>query len=389
MRHQALLLLLALVGKIAAKETSTVTSSDEATHTDETTNTDDATNTDDTESSTVTAAVTQSVLIVTIAVVPLTTTFKPPASCTQGRLSQLASPGYEIWINEPEPAYGEKVTDCYPSQYIGRYTSLANESSSIAPLMSPLVCPEGWVTAKQWTNAYIACCASGYNLAPPSVTSDSDRPAYGGTCYSNFKSGQTATVTAYDNENVTATVKWIASSSADQAYGHVIDGFALDLLATATSTTTSSETASETASETPSQAASTEDSSSITGGAIAGIVIGCLLGVGAAAFAAFWFYRRRRRQQPQQTGHIGELDGDPPIQEFEGSNVTATSSPTASSTVSKPTFYTGTMPPYRGGDEPPIDRDSYSGISPLTPEAKVLKDSRLMHAELDAGWKGY
>lgn len=221
MQSSALLALLGLAAMVSAKDSSTATKTDdESTETDESTKTAKKT------------TVEQSIIVVTIAVEPLTTTFTPPSSC--GHLTQLASPGYALWLDEPQPAIGIKASDCYPSQFMKRYTSLVNESSSIAPLMSPLVCPKGWKTARQWDNGYIACCASGYNLAPPTVTSDTDRPAYGGTCYSPFTVGQTTTVPAYDTENVTATVEWVASSSLDQAYGHVIDGFALDLIVATT-----------------------------------------------------------------------------------------------------------------------------------------------------------
>jgi hypothetical protein len=99
-------------------------------------------------------------LVVTITVAALTTTFTPPATCTQNQLSQMSSPGYFLWLNEPQPVPATKVGDCYPSQFIEGYTSLVNQSSSIAPMFSPLVCPEGWHTATAWTNGYIACCNS-------------------------------------------------------------------------------------------------------------------------------------------------------------------------------------------------------------------------------------
>ncbi|KAH8661846.1 hypothetical protein BX600DRAFT_303378 [Xylariales sp. PMI_506] len=173
-----------------------------------------------------------SVLVVTITIAALTTTFTPPATCTEGLLTQLSSPGYQIWLNEPEPVPGTKYSACYPSQFMDGYTSIANSSSSIAPMFSPLVCPEGWITATTWTNGYIACCNSGYLLAPPSTTVDPNRPAYGGTCYSNFDLSQTVTVTAFDNVNVTATADWVASTSGAQAYGHPIDGFMADVVST-------------------------------------------------------------------------------------------------------------------------------------------------------------
>ncbi|KAH6974408.1 hypothetical protein BKA56DRAFT_659119 [Ilyonectria sp. MPI-CAGE-AT-0026] len=355
----------------------------------------ETTNTDEPASSTEATKVTQSILILTVGVVPLTTTFTPPATCTEARLSQLASPGYELWVNEPQPVAGNQSTDCYPSQFMKGYTSIANESSSIAPLMSPLVCPKGWHTAKEFTSGYIACCASGYLLAPPSVTSDSNRPAYGGTCYSNFKAGQTTTVTAYDNEDVTGTVEWIAQSSADQAYGHVIDGFALDLLPVSTTmattmvtTTSKTTTSSETPSETESQAASSGGSSSVPGGTVAGIVVACLVGVPAILFVAFWLRRRRMQRRPQKS--IGELDGNPDGG-FNGHSITIV--------AGKAAYYPGATIAH----EVPADNDSlkselHSGVSPLSPESlaqreaaigSVRGDNRTVHAELDAGWKGY
>lgn len=68
---------------------------------------------------------------------------------------------------------------------------------------------------------------SGFLLHPPSTIVDSNRPAYGGTCYTTFTIGQSINVLAYNSTTLTATQPWVASSSADQAYAHVIDGFAM------------------------------------------------------------------------------------------------------------------------------------------------------------------
>lgn len=117
--------------------------------------------------STTTAAVAASsstmasmVSVITITVVALTSTFTPPPTCNEMRLTQLSSPGYEIWLNEPNPVPSSKFGECYPSQFIQGYTSIVNASSSIAPMFSPLVCPVGWQTAREWENGYIACCPS-------------------------------------------------------------------------------------------------------------------------------------------------------------------------------------------------------------------------------------
>ncbi|KAH7324358.1 hypothetical protein B0I35DRAFT_423979 [Stachybotrys elegans] len=209
----------------------------------------------------------------------LTTTFTPSGACTQNRLTQLPSPGYQIWNNEPQPFRGTKAASCYPSEFIDAYTSLPGASSSVAPLLSPLVCPSGWVTARQWENGYIACCADGYQLAPPTTTVDTDRPAYGGTCYSNFVVGTTVTVTAYDDEGSTILAPWVATSSADQAYGHPIDGFALELISDAPAST------------------------GLSGGAIAGIVVGVLLALTLVAVGAFFLLRRRHAQKLEDGTH--------------------------------------------------------------------------------------
>lgn len=76
---------------------------------------------------------------------------------------------------------------------------------------------------------------SGFTLAPPSSTIDSDRPAYGGTCYSGFDLGAVATVTVYNTSALSTTELWTASTTPAQAYAHPIDGIALDYTPTASS----------------------------------------------------------------------------------------------------------------------------------------------------------
>ncbi|KAI0834978.1 hypothetical protein F5Y06DRAFT_306511 [Hypoxylon sp. FL0890] len=213
------------------------------------------------------ASPTATVSVLTVTVMALTTTFTPPASCGEMHLTQLSSPGYQIWLNEPQPVPGSKIGDCYPSGFIAGYTS--------APMFSPLVCPEGWEPAKTWANGYIACCASGFLLHPPDTTVDPDRPAYGGTCYSNFRAGQTVNVTAYDTASVTATATWVASATTDQAYAHPIDGFQL-------------------------VSDDSTPSSNLSGGAIAGIVVGSVAGLIAILLAIIFLVLRYRRKKMGQ-----------------------------------------------------------------------------------------
>lgn len=68
-----------------------------------------------------TAAPAMSVLMITVK--PLTTTFTPPLSCGEMHLTQLSSPGYEIWLNEPQPVPGSKFGECYPTEFAAGYTS--------------------------------------------------------------------------------------------------------------------------------------------------------------------------------------------------------------------------------------------------------------------------
>lgn len=161
-----------------------------------------------------------------------------------------------------------KFGDCYPSQFIQGYTSIVNASSSIAPMFSPLVCPSGWSTAREWDNGYIACCASGFAFHPPDTTADANRPGYGGTCYSNFIDGNTVNLTVYDSASITATAAWVVSTNTDQAYAHPIDGFKLDSVSSS--------------------------SGQLSGGAIAGITIGAVAGLFIIVLL-FWLHRRKRK----------------------------------------------------------------------------------------------
>lgn len=80
---------------------------------------------------------------------------------------------------------------------------------------------------------------SGYTLAPPAKTVDKARPAYGGTCYSDFDLGQVATVTVYNESALSTTKEWSATTTPAQAYAHPIDGYALDYTPSASSTAAS------------------------------------------------------------------------------------------------------------------------------------------------------
>ncbi|KAF3065863.1 hypothetical protein GL218_09313 [Daldinia childiae] len=243
-----------------------------------------------------------SVSVLTLTQKELTTTFTPPASCREVHLTQLSSPGYQLWLNEPQPVPNSKIGDCYPS--------------------------------------------GGFQLHLPDNPVDTNRPAYGGTCYSNFQVGQTATVTAYDNASVTATVEWVASATNDQAYAHPIDGFSL----------------------------STDDSNStgLSGGAIAGIVIGVLAVVIAILVGLLFFLRRYRQKRKQEVPFDGSQQVQQEVPQEQYSNKEPLVSPSTGYAQSPYTASTGI----------------YEGPTPAyKPTEHYELDSQTPN-ELDSGWAG-
>ncbi|KAI0388409.1 hypothetical protein F5Y17DRAFT_470454 [Xylariaceae sp. FL0594] len=227
--------------------------------------------------------------------VPLTTTFVPPDSCNTGQLSQLSSPGYFIWLNEPVPVPGTTVSDCYPSEFLQYYSTYhpdATKVGSRVPMMSPLVCPFAWQVVYEQDD-YQACCPSEYKLALPTTSLlDSKRPAYGGTCYSDWTLSQTAFVDAYGSTSLMGQQLAVASSTPFQAYAHVIDGIAM----ASSSSQTSSTSLPPASSSVPAETSKSNQQVTLTGGAIAGIVIGVLAALGLLAIAGFVLARRRRRR---------------------------------------------------------------------------------------------
>lgn len=101
---------------------------------------------------------------------------------------------------------------------------------------------------------------SGYTLAPPSTTVDKNRPAYGGTCYSNFELGQATAVTVYNESALSTTRQWTATTTPAQAYAHPIDGYALDYTPSSSTSKVASETDSESSSSATGQTVGGEDS---------------------------------------------------------------------------------------------------------------------------------
>jgi hypothetical protein len=152
----------------------------------------------------------------------ISTTFTPPATCTEQHLTMMERLAYEIWMNYPDPVDGTTITDCYPSPWMSSYLEQETATTPL-PAISPIVCPVGYGQVLS-TNGYIACCPSSFLLASPTKNAISTRPGYGGTCYTDIS---TVVVTGYDNSSVTATSTWAASESGAQAYALVWEGYAL------------------------------------------------------------------------------------------------------------------------------------------------------------------
>ncbi|KAI0180645.1 hypothetical protein GGR52DRAFT_569373 [Hypoxylon sp. FL1284] len=179
----------------------------------------------------VSVSVSVSVLFVTVK--PLTTTFTPPAFCNEGHLTQVSSPGYRIWLNEPQPVPLSKFGDCYPSDFINGYTSAGQTVEVTAFDSSSVIGTSPWVAA-----------ATDHAYAHP-----------------------------IDGFGLTSPTSAVPSSTA------VPEGSA------AGTQTTSSPTSSATA------------SSHLSGGVIAGLVIGCVAAVSLILAAVLILARRHQQRK--------------------------------------------------------------------------------------------
>lgn len=159
--------------------------------------------------------------LATVTSYALSSTFTPPATCTENHFTMLERLDYRIYKNYPDPA-GTTLTDCYPTQFLSSYFSQMAVKTPL-PAIAPVVCPVGYETATSMDNGYLAFCPSGFSLAAPSASSIASRPAYGATCYSDIKS---LLVTSYNSAGSVATSTWTAESTGSQAYALVIEGYA-------------------------------------------------------------------------------------------------------------------------------------------------------------------
>lgn len=88
---------------------------------------------------------------------------------------------------------------------------------------------------------------SGYKLANPTNNPFSDRPAFGGTCYTPIEMATPVLVTAYGSAGVTATITFSATTSNVQAYAYPYEGFAFGVAEVQSLTTPASSSTSSSA----------------------------------------------------------------------------------------------------------------------------------------------
>ncbi|KAI1402854.1 hypothetical protein F4819DRAFT_259949 [Hypoxylon fuscum] len=363
-----------------------------------------------------------SISYLTVTVKPLTTTFTPPASCGEMHLTQLSSPGYRIWLNEPLPVPGSRFGDCYPPGFIDGYTSDRRLREFRRPFLLSTGLPRGlehgadldkWlyrllrlvseflvVKMSKCIVKYIhAWCKrkepktveddimfeqvehhvvrsnhsdSGFQLAPPTITVDANRPAYGGTCYSTFQADQTVNVTQYDSTSITATSIFIAKAT-DQAFAHPIDGFQVQLEPT-TSSAASAASVSSTSIPAP--------SSHLSGGAIAGAVIGSLAGLVAILLAVLFLIRRYKRVKSTAAPFDGAGNGAGMFQQQEQVfwNKDQPGSP-STGYIQSPYYSTNGTFDSTGQGSP---QENYRNAPMQSYELGVPQEPR----ELDSGWVG-
>ncbi len=78
----------------------------------------------------------------------------------------------------------------------------------------------------------------------------SDRPAFGGTCYTPILEGTPIIVTAYGSSGITATTTFSASVTNAQAYAYPIEGYAYGVAQVPSITAEATATASASAAAT-------------------------------------------------------------------------------------------------------------------------------------------
>lgn len=143
---------------------------------------------------------------------------------------------------------------------------------------------------------------SGWDGFAQAANPPSDRPAFGGTCFSNIF-GSTIRITSYDDSSVIASSLFTATNSQDQAFAFPYEGFALGAAIVASTTPPPRSRSSSTAISTSTPGTATEvfpdssnDGESSNAGVLAGAIVGSILGALVMTGIIAWalHYRKKR-----------------------------------------------------------------------------------------------
>jgi hypothetical protein len=165
--------------------------------------------------------------------------------------------------------------------------------------------------------SYLTDC-SGWDGFAPASNAPSDRPAFGGTCFTNIYSVPIQ-ITSYDKSAIKASSIFTATGTSDQAYAYPYEGFALGVAVLASTTRSSQATETSKEAFSPFEESDT-GSGGMSHGAVAGLVLGCiiivLLLVTLVVFALSYRQKRlteRRMPFSLYNSHIRFADSPTPL----------------------------------------------------------------------------
>ncbi|KAK6541482.1 hypothetical protein TWF694_007291 [Orbilia ellipsospora] len=282
---------------------------------------------------------------------PLTTQFKPAASCSSEYWLGTILPDFTpdaVLVNGPPPAYTSVFSNCWPPGF---------SQGALSTWYSPGICPSGWTTASQ---SYISrtmygyCCLDGYkliadqlpqSLLPKSISQDdftrddNDAPV----CFQALTAAIAVDFTDLNGEILTTDlrqghsvihypvrVKYMASDFSKFPLDAQPTVLAAELqkdlapyirsglvtIASETGTQTTSETGTTSTGSSAVSSNTTDDNNgpdntlsqpkkgNTTAIAI-GVVVGVVVILAVAGFLFFW----RRKKRRQQTGAYPGADG--------------------------------------------------------------------------------
>jgi hypothetical protein len=155
-----------------------------------------------------------------------------------------------------EPIYNKLVVvrwSCYTTCF--QPSGLSTKLQCRWSLHIKLYCLLSEVSTWEMEREHSLTRFSGYSFAQPTSTAFTDRPAFGGTCYTPLwlsTGAVTIIATMYGNASVTETAPYTATATNAQAFAFPIDGYAFGVaevasLTTSTSSGTSSSSTSSSA----------------------------------------------------------------------------------------------------------------------------------------------